>query len=536
MPINRHLQRSIMFDKSHAIESIGDYAFATNNISRGLENIIMRDNAPTIGKGTFDYVFSRLVIPENAVGYNESPWTQMAIYSQERIYGKCGSNLTWELSENGILKIEGSGNMYNFYTSGPDAGGGYQGYLRPWGITQYQINEIIVDAKEATIGDKAFSGYRNLTNITISEGITSIGGSAFFDCSSIETINLPTSLLSIGGSAFLNCSKLKNICIPANVTEIGPSAFQGCSSLKNITIPEGMEQLSFPAIFKDCSNLSSVSIPKSVTFIWNDVFDNCSNLTIYGEENSYAHTYALEHDIPFKSLIPSENPDSPDNPDSLDKSSIIKAEVTLSKTSYTYDGSAKTPAVTMKLNGKTLILNTDYAVSYSNNTNVGTATVTVTGIGSYTGIVTKNFTIILNGGDSELDTSKINITKATITLSQSSYTYDGWQKKPSVTVKLNGKTLEADTDYMVIYSDNINIGTAKVVIIGKGDYTGNKTVNFTIAKTAEEEDSSITCKKTVYKVSYGAKPFKINAAYKRKLSFTSSVPKIAAVDKNTGTA
>ena len=243
----------------------------------------------------------------------------------------------------------------------------------------------------------------------------------------------------------------------------------------------------------------------------------------------------MEHDIPFKSLIPSENPDSPDNPDSLDKSSIIKAEVTLSKTSYTYDGSAKTPAVTMKLNGKTLILNTDYAVSYSNNTNVGTATVTVTGIGSYTGIVTKNFTIILNGEDSELDTSKINITKATITLSQSSYTYDGWQKKPSVTVKLNGKTLKADTDYMVIYSDNINIGTAKVVIIGKGDYTGNKTVNFTIAKTAEEADSSITCKKTVYKVSYGAKPFKINAASKSKLSFISSVPKIAAVDKNNGT-
>ena len=48
------------------------------------------------------------------------------------------------------------------------------------------------------------------------------------------------------------------------------------------------------------------------------------------------------------------------------------------------------------------------------------------------------------------------------------------------------------------------------------------------------EDSKITCKKTVYKVAYGAKPFKINASSKSKMAFTSSSPKVAAVDKNTG--
>ena len=49
-----------------------------------------------------------------------------------------------------------------------------------------------------------------------------------------------------------------------------------------------------------------------------------------------------------------------------------------------------------------------------------------------------------------------------------------------------------------------------------------------------QPDAKITCKKTVYKVAYGAKPFKINASSKSKMAFISSNPKVAAVDKNTG--
>lgn len=67
--------------------------------------------------------------------------------------------------------------------------------------------------------------------------------------------------------------------------------------------------------------------------------------------------------------------------------------VSLSTSSYTYDGNAKTPEVTVKDGSTTLTSGTDYTVSYSNNTNAGTATVMVTGQGSYQGTVTKTFTI-----------------------------------------------------------------------------------------------------------------------------------------------
>ena len=73
--------------------------------------------------------------------------------------------------------------------------------------------------------------------------------------------------------------------------------------------------------------------------------------------------------------------------------SVSDAAVTLSTSTYAFDNKAKTPAVTVKLGDSTLVKDTDYTVSYKNNKNIGTATVTVTGIGAYTGTVSKTFTI-----------------------------------------------------------------------------------------------------------------------------------------------
>ena len=208
------------------------------------------------------------------------------------------------------------------------------------------------------------------------------------------------------------------------------------------------------------------------------------------------------------------------------KADISKATVTLEETSYTYDGSAKTPAVTVTLDGKTLVLNTDYSVSYNNNIEVGTADAIISGMGNYTGSATAHFTIT-----KAAEVVKTDISKATVTLEKTSFTYDGKAKTPSVTVNLNGKTLVLNTDYSVSYNKNTAVGTANVIISGMGNYTGSATAHFKITKASAP---SITCKKTLYKVSYGAAPFKINASSKGKMTFTSSKPKIVAVNKNTG--
>jgi len=100
-----------------------------------------------------------------------------------------------------------------------------------------------------------------------------------------------------------------------------------------------------------------------------------------------------------------------------------------------------------------------------------------------------------------------DISKVAVTLEKSIYTYDGKPKTPSVIVKLDGKNLRPGTDYILTYSNNTKVGTATVTVIGKGNYTGSKLVNFVIKEAAGQgkPDGVITCKKTVYKVTYGAK-------------------------------
>ncbi|MGX8773449.1 MAG: hypothetical protein ACSW8G_00160 [Bacillota bacterium] len=71
--------------------------------------------------------------------------------------------------------------------------------------------------------------------------------------------------------------------------------------------------------------------------------------------------------------------------------------------------------------------------------------------------------------------SKIKLSKCTISLSYTSDVYTGNKKKPRVTVKYKGKKLKRGTDYSVTYKNNLNPGTAKVIVKGKGKYTGTVT-------------------------------------------------------------
>lgn len=231
--------------------------------------------------------------------------------------------------------------------------------------------------------------------------------------------------------------------------------------------------------------------------------------------------------------------------------------ITLSQTSYTYDGTAKTPSVTVK-RGDYEIPDTEYSVGYSENTNAGTATVTVTDKdgGNYTISGTATFTIekeqltasvtaksltystqeqeLVNAGtisgagsldncvvrysvdgvnysnnipkgtdaktykvyykaygdsnhkDSDVDSVSVTISAKTvddptINVSPSTFTYDGQEKKPEVTVK-DGKNEIASSEYSVSYSNNKDVGTGKVTITDNegGNYKVSGTAYFTI--------------------------------------------------------
>lgn len=136
----------------------------------------------------------------------------------------------------------------------------------------------------------------------------------------------------------------------------------------------------------------------------------------------------------------------------------------------TYTGNELTQTVTVTVNGKTLTVGKDYTVSGLTGTEPGSYPVTVTGTGNYTGKVTKSFTI-----------SKAQISSAAITYDAGPYGYTGKEWKPEVAVSFNDAAQTADTDYTVSYENNINAGTAKIIITGIGDhFTGSTEKTFTI--------------------------------------------------------
>lgn len=160
--------------------------------------------------------------------------------------------------------------------------------------------------------------------------------------------------------------------------------------------------------------------------------------------------------------------------------------VTLDNDSFVYNGTDIQPQVTVKCGDNTLS-SYDYDVSYSNNSNVGTATIIITGKGNFAGTLTKDYTI-----------TPANITS--VTLDSDSCTYDGTEKKPVLTIKSNDITL-SQKDYIVEYSNNINVGTATVTVTGKGNYTGIITKTFTINSVPSVEDNPSVDKPSVEKPS-----------------------------------
>lgn len=156
-----------------------------------------------------------------------------------------------------------------------------------------------------------------------------------------------------------------------------------------------------------------------------------------------------------------------------------QTQVILSEYNFAYDGNAHEPVPTVidTISGCELEQDVDYTVTYSNNTQPGTATVKITGKGKYktSSYQNVNFTIV----SSDVETK--DISGATITVPTSTYT--GKAVEPDLTVTDSGTTLVKDKDYVVSYANNISAGTkATATIYGIGEYIGTKTKTFTISK------------------------------------------------------
>ena len=299
------------------------------------------------------------------------------------------------------------------------------------------------NASSLTISDIAavtYNGSAQTPAVTVKDGTATLTSGTDYTIAYSNNINAGTATVTVTGKGNYTGTKTANFTINAKnvssltISDITAVTYNGSAQTPTVTVKDGTTTLT-----------SGTDYTVSYS---NNTNAGTATVTITGKGN-YTGTKTAEFTI------------NPKNASNLTISDIA---------AVTYNGSAQTPAVTVKDGTTTLTSGTDYTVAYSDNTNPGTATVTVTGKGNYTGTKTAEFTINAKNAS--------NLTISDI----AAVTYNGSAQTPAVTVKDGTTTLTSGTDYTVSYSNNTNAGTATVTVTGKGNYTGTKTANFTINK------------------------------------------------------
>ena len=236
----------------------------------------------------------------------------------------------------------------------------------------------------------------------------------------LELIHLDTSSLEFAALMFWGCSSLINLDLhsweTSQLKEI-EYMFGSCTSLTSLNVgtwdtPE-LENLT--GVFSDCPSLQSLDIgfwDTSLASSMEQAFYNCSSLSSIRYSQNALNLLALlprqsgwmqEKSGPYSI---SELPEIPLSTTALltltdDPVSIYEASVTGIQPSYPYTGSAILPEPVVMIGSQLLVKGRDYTLSYSNNINPGTATMTIRGIGSFTGSMTKSFIIEGNKTDDD---------------------------------------------------------------------------------------------------------------------------------------
>ena len=187
---------------------------------------------------------------------------------KEDVQNSCGENLTWTLSDNGLLTISGNGKMDNYDSA----------KKTPWHDCADQIKEIIIEKGVTSIGNFAFYGLTDIKEITLPKGMEVVGDYAFKGCISLESVELPKYLWKIGESAFYGCKSLKAMNMPDTITVMGAYAFKGCESMESLHISNNLYGLNESA-FYGCKSLTEIVVPEGIKRIDGYVFKNCSGVT-----------------------------------------------------------------------------------------------------------------------------------------------------------------------------------------------------------------------------------------------------------------
>ena len=281
----------------NSITHIGNGAFALTNIS----NIVLPSGLTTIKGDTFDFCESltEITIPSSVTTiedrafngcsnlqnvYFDGTKEELELVNVEDetlksltinyksfvgavVNGTCGTNVSWEINENGTLTISGEGTMDDWFGSD----------YAPWYSYKDNIYHVIINDGVSNIGAWAFYECTNIESIELSNSILNIGEGAFDSCKNLKEVVVPDSVAKIDDWTFNGCSKLEQITLSNQLTSIGEGAFNSCYNLSGIILPETLQTIGERA-FAYCTSLEKISIPNDISILKDRIFDGCRNL------------------------------------------------------------------------------------------------------------------------------------------------------------------------------------------------------------------------------------------------------------------
>lgn len=337
------------------------------------------------------------------------------------------------------------------------------------------LRYVKIPSKVTKIPYEAFEG-SGIEKIDLPENLTEIGGSAFSGCL-FETFRVPDSVQTIGGYAFSWCKNLKEIKLPENLTVLSRGIFEGDNCLEKVNYLPDLQTIEDNAF--DGTAISTITFSKTMRSIKYNAFYNCKNLkyivcrgALRGDWDAditvFALSAELRNDPPYGDSYPI---DSPINMKLVQKDN----QITLSWDAVSYIAGYKVYRSDTE--------NGNYQQVADITDNTYTETINEDQDYYYKVCVYYNFNgdVVEGNFSTIVDNGSIPLNKCRFSYNGESSIYTGSPIELDMKVNYEGKQLEKGKNYDVVeYIDNVNAGTAYVVLQGKGRFIDTCKVSFKI--------------------------------------------------------
>ena len=449
------------FDGCKALEKINSDEKGVSQLPESLKSVggnAFRDNL----------CISKVIIPAATDNINTKAWAVSSSISQGDVEsGKISPLSEFVVDENNSNYLSIDGVLYN--KKGTRR-------LLVYPVMKPEPDYVLPDFVQ-DIAEEAIVGNKYIQSIKLTDNLRTISKNAIKSCTGLRRVEFGTNTtVSIDNSAFTGLTGNPKVAFYAAQGSTAQHFASSHSSqiefidndkiAVSLTIEEGsrIRVLRTDGKFKlTAVLLDKNGEPTKDVLVWTSsnldsaIVDNTGNVTPKADGVAVI-------------TVTSANGLSASIEVIVGATTISSDMVTLPEMNYVYDGKEKLQPVIVTVDDKQLVEDIDYTLRYSNNINAGTAIVTVTGKGKFTGTL-----------DFEFPIAPAPIDDMQVSFSPDPIYYTGSPLEPFIEATVGGKVLLGGRDYEVTFDKNINVGQAEATFVGKGNYTGTVLKKFTIA-------------------------------------------------------